>query len=64
MDLNAWISDHMGMLVGIPLLLLMVLVPLLFANRGQGESRQQKSTAADPIYVPGTSDASDSPGTD
>ena len=59
MELSNWVSEHMTILVGIPLLLLALLLPLLFATRGQraavsirskstGRSYSKTSTASHP----------------
>ena len=60
MELSTWVSEHMTILVGIPLLLFAVLVPLLFATRGQRQGGRQKSTSGDSTYVPIVPDSSGS----
>lgn len=52
MELSTWVSENMAILVGIPLVLLALLVPILFATRGKRESGRQKSTSGDSTYVP------------
>jgi hypothetical protein len=60
MELSKWVSEHMTILVGIPVLLLALLVPLRFATRGQRAAGRQKSTGGDSTYVPIVPDTSGS----
>ena len=59
MELSTWVSENMTILVGIPLVLLALLMPLLFAKRGQ-RNRGQISTGGESAYVPTVPDASGS----
>lgn len=58
MELSNWVSEHMVILIGIPLLLVALLVPLLFATRRQRAAGRQQSTGGESTYVPIVPDAS------
>lgn len=59
MDLNTWVSENLTILLGVPLILIALIVPLMLAVRGQREEGSKAEPASSDVsYVPIVPDSS------